>query len=259
MFLSAGIIFDANLTMGYDTAGLIALAQDPIHPAHLLHGFYFDNSIDATAPPIPNHAPVRQTGLYLQGFMALSGSVIATLSGGLYANVDVELVNTDASPHVHLDTMLTNLAGNGKVFHLGGKVYASADISLTIPNPIGPNITLFHYNLAYDELLNFDPPPPPDFNLPVTVIDVTDQHTLLLDVNKMGAGSRVTVQPFHDLPVPNGFVADGIRVDYPNEIVLFVERKNDATTNYYNLIGLNGRGARRRVDQRDRPVPRVRR
>lgn len=242
VFLSGGIIFDANLSMGYDTAGLIAVVQDPAHsPAKLLHGFYFDNSIDATAPPIPNHAPVRQTGMYLQGFMALSGSVIATLSGGLNANVDVELVNTDASPHVYLDTMLTNLAGKGRAFRLSGKVYASADISLTVPNPVGPDITLFRYNLAYDELLNFDPPPPPDFSVPVTVIDVTNQHTLLLDANKMGVGSKaVTVQPFYDLPVPNGFIADGIRVDYPNEIYLFVERKNDLTTNYYNLIGLGG-------------------
>ena len=31
--------------------------------------------------------------------------------------------------------------------------------------------------------LNFDPPPPPSLGLPVHVIDVTNQHTLLLDVN----------------------------------------------------------------------------
>ena len=244
VFLSAGVIFDANLTMGYDTAGLIAVAQNPNDPSKLLHGFYFDNSIDATAPPIPNHPPVRQTGMYLQGLMELSGSVIATLSGGLHANVDVELVNTDTSNHVHLDTMLANLGGGGRVFDLSGKVYASADISLTLSTPVGPDITLFSYNLGYDELLNFDPPPP-DFGVPVTVIDVTNQHTLLLDVNKMGVGTRiVTVQPFHDLSVDVGggniVEADGIRVDYPNEIYLFVERKNDATTDYYNLIGLNG-------------------
>ena len=243
VFLKAGMIFDANLSMGYDTAGLIKVVQDPSHdPAGLLHGFYFDNSIDAAAPPIPNHAPVRQTGLYLQGLMRLSGSVIATLSGGLYANIDVELVNTDTSPHVYLDSMLSNLSGNGKVFKLGGKVYASADISLTFPDPVGPDITLFHYNLAHDELLNFDPPPPPSFNVPVVVIDVTNQHTLLLDINKMSPGSVVTVQPFHDFTITSGgnYVGDGIRVDYPNEIDLFVERKNDLTTNYYNLIGLGG-------------------
>ena len=88
--------------------------------------------------------------------------MVATVSGGLYANIDVELVNTDASDHVHLDTMIGNLVGGGKVFKLGGKLYASADISLTLPNPVGPDITLFSYNLGYEELLNFDPPPPPD-------------------------------------------------------------------------------------------------
>ena len=39
--------------------------------------------------------------------------------------------------------------------------------------------------------------------------------------------------------------------------ILFVERKNDVNTNYYNLIGTERRGARRGVDQRDRSVPRV--
>ena len=127
--------------MGYDTAGLVALAQDPNHdPARLLHGFYFDNSIDATAPPIPNHSPLRQTGLYMQGLMELSASAGVTISGGLYANIDVELVNTDASNHVHLDTMLANLISSGRVFKPTGKVYASADFSLSLPNPVGPDI-----------------------------------------------------------------------------------------------------------------------
>ncbi len=243
LFLSAGIIFDANLTMGYDTAGLIAFSQDPNDVSKLLHGFYFDNSIDATAPPIPNHSPVRQTGLYLQGLMELSASAGVTVSGGLYANIDVELVNTDSSPHVHLDTMLANLGSGGKVFKLSGKVYASADISLTIPDPIGPDITLFHYNLGYDELLNVDPPPPPTTNPPPVIIDVTDQHTLLLDVAQMSVGSQVTVQPFHDLSInPGGpiYVGDGIRVDYPGATYLYVERKDDFTTDYYNLVGVNG-------------------
>ncbi len=218
-------------------------AESQHDPSKLLHGFYFDNSIDATAPPIPNHLAVRQTGLYLQGLMELSASAGVTIAGGLYANVTVELVNTDSSSHVHLDTMLTNLSGGGKVFNLSGKVYASADLELTLPDPIGPDITLFSFNLGYDEILNFDPPPP-DFGMPVTIVDVADQHTLLLDVNKMGVGSRiVTVQPFHDLSVNiggNTVEADGVRVDYPNEIYLFVERKNDLTTDYYNFVGLNG-------------------
>ena len=73
VFLSAGIIFDADLTMGYDTAGLIKFVNDPLHkPEDLLHGFYFDNSIDTSAPPIPNVMSPRKTAFYLQGFAQLS-------------------------------------------------------------------------------------------------------------------------------------------------------------------------------------------
>ncbi|MCC7084995.1 MAG: putative Ig domain-containing protein [Pirellulales bacterium] len=245
IFLSAGIVFDANLTMGYDTAGLIALAQDPGHnPADLLHGFYFDNSIDTSVPPVPNTPPVRKTGLYLQGLMELSVDVVVVhASGGIYANLSVELVNTDTSPHVHLDTMINNLASGGKVFKLGGKVYASADISLELSLPVGPDITLFTYNLGYAELLNFDPPPPPIMTPPPVIHDVADQHTLLLDTSKMSAGSRVTVQPYYNLPLSIGgsvYETDGIRVDYPGETHLYVERKDDVFRDYYNLIAIDG-------------------
>ena len=61
IFLKAGIIFDAQLSMGYDTAGLIKFSQDPLkRPEALLHGFYFDNSIDP-GPPIPNVPSPRKT------------------------------------------------------------------------------------------------------------------------------------------------------------------------------------------------------
>ena len=242
IFLKAGITFDANLTMGYDTAGLLAYAQNP-SAGKLLHGFYFDNSIDTSIPPKPNTPAIRKTGLYLQGLMELKAdAILAHASGGLYANITVELANTDATNHVHLDTMIGNLASGGKVFKLGGKLYASADISLELSLPIGPDITLFSFNLAHEDLLNFDPAPAPS-GVPLTVIDVVDQHTLALDVGKMAAGSVVTVQPFYDTTVSvggNTFDADGIRVDYPGEIHLYVERKNNATTNYFNLIALNG-------------------
>ena len=243
IFLNAGIIFDANLSMGYDTAGVLAYAQNPDNVGKLLHGFYFDNSIDTSIPPKPNTPAIRKTGLYLQGLMELEAdALLAHASGGLYANVTVELVNTDATNHVHLDTMISNLTSGGKVFKLGGKVYASADVSLELSLPIGPDITLFSFNLAHEELLNFDPAPAPS-GVPLTVVDAVDQHTVSLDTSKMGVGSVVTVQPFHDTTVRvggNTFEADGIRVDYAGEILLYVERKNNANTNYYNLIALSG-------------------
>ena len=59
----------------------------------------------------------------------------------------------------------------------------------------------------------------------------------------MPVGSAVSVEPFENMTVTNGgdtFTGDGIRVDYPQEIDLYVERKNDVTTDYYNLLGVNG-------------------
>src|SRR4029078_10313190 len=109
IFLSAGITFDARFAMGYDTGGLFKLVQDPLHkPEDLLHGFYFDNSVDSTAPPIPNVSAPKKTVLYLQGFAELSASAIVTLSGGLYANVNVELASGSTAPHVYLDDLIVN-------------------------------------------------------------------------------------------------------------------------------------------------------
>ena len=162
VFLSAGIIFDANLTMGYDTAGLIAFAADPTIQRICCTA---STSTTASTPPRRRFRTCRpsvKTGLYLQGFMELSGRVIACpCAGGLYANVNVELVNTDASSARAPGHDAHQLGQRRQSVQLSGKVYASADISLELPNPIGPDITLFSYNLAYDELLNFDPPPPP--------------------------------------------------------------------------------------------------
>ena len=86
MFLTAGITLDADFSVGYDTAGLIKFVQDPLHqPEDLLHGFYFDNSIDTSGPPIPNVSSPTKTAFYLQGFAEISASAVVTVSGGIYA------------------------------------------------------------------------------------------------------------------------------------------------------------------------------
>ena len=246
VFLTAGITFDADLTMGYDTSGLTKLFNDPSHnPVDLLHGFYFDDSVDPGVS-IPNVPNPKKTGVYLQGFAELSASAVVTLSGGIYANISIELAapqNTPDPTHVALDTMIENLASGTKVFNASGELYASSRIELTLDTEVGPDITLFSYNLARVNLLDYDPPPPIASSIPTVVIDVTDQHTLQLDPSKMPAGSDVNVQTFENTTVTSGgntFVADGIRVDYANEIDLYVERKNGITTDYYNLIGVNG-------------------
>ena len=93
-----------------------------------------------------------------------------------------------------------------------------------------------------DVLLDFNPPPPPNFESRTRSIDVVNLHSVMLDPAKMTTGGRVTVQPFYNTTLGNTltYAADGIRVDYPNEIVFYVERKNDVTTNYYNFVGLDG-------------------
>lgn len=240
--LTAGIIFDADFSMGYDTQGLVQLFKDTDHnPADLLHGFYFDNGVDTTDPPIPNVSSPRNTALYLQGFAELSASVGVTITGGIHANVSIELASNDNSQHVYLDTMIQSLSTPAKVFKASGEVYADATIEITLDTQVGPKITVFSYELARAELLNYTPPPPPSLQLPLVVIDSTTQHTLLLDPSKM-TGGPVRVQPFHDFTITSAgtFVGDGIRVDYPGEIDLFIERKDDANTDYYNLIGVNG-------------------
>lgn len=244
VFLTAGITLDADFSVGYDTAGLIKFVQDPLHqPEDLLHGFYFDNSIDTSGPPIPNVSSPRKTAFYLQGFAEISASAVVTVTGGIHANVAIELVNQDNSSHVYLDTMLQNIGSPANVFNASGQLYAAASIELTIPNPVGPNITLFSYELAHKTLLDYDPPPPASETKPLVVIDVTNEHTLQLKTAQMSAVGQVTVQPFHNMSVLIAgqiVVADGIRVDYAGEIDLYIERKNDFTTNYYNLVGLDG-------------------
>ena len=240
-FLNAGIVFDASISVGYDTAGLLKFIQNG-QPEALLHGFYIDNSIDNSGPAIPNVPNPRKSALYLQGHADMSASAIVTLSGGLYADISFELASNSNSTHVYLDDIITNLSNNVKVFNPSGRLYAAATIELTFDAPVGPDITVFKYKLSEVELLSFNRPRTPTPTLPLTVIQVTDQHTLLLDVTKMTPGGSVKVQPFHDFDITDGvgYAGDGIRVDYPNEIVLYIERKNDITTNYYNLIGLNG-------------------
>ena len=242
--LDAGMVFDADLSMGYDTAGLSKFITTQ-SPADLLHGFYFDNSIDTADQQVPNVPHPRKTGLYLSGSLTLDADVtVVKFSGGLFGNIAVELADTDNSPHVHLDDMINNIASKAKVFNFSGKLYAQATISLTLSAPIGPDITLYSYKLAEYDILNYDPPPPPDSKgIPIHVIDDPSSHSLLLNLNNMTTDAVVTVQPFEELSVDdNGQTvnADGIRVDYPNEIDLYVERKNSATTNYYNFIGLDG-------------------
>ena len=246
VFLTAGISFDADLTMGYDTSGLTKLFNDPSHnPVDLLHGFYFDDSVDPGVS-IPNVPSPKKTAVYLQGFAELSASAVVTLSGGIYANISIELAAPANSPdptHVALDTMVDNLASGTKVFNASGALYASSRIELTLDTEVGPDITLFSYNLGRVNLLDYDLPPAIASSIPTVVIDVTDQHTLQLDPSKMPAGSAVSVEPFENTTVTSGgntYVADGIRVDYQNEIDLYIERKNSVTTDYYNLIGING-------------------
>jgi N-acetylneuraminic acid mutarotase len=182
VYFQAGLLLHARLKVGYDTQGLINLLNDPSHSAaDLLDGFYIDNSVDTSVKPYndvvtgQNNIQAHTTGLYLEGLMQVAAEAGAKLSGGIYADVSISLDNTDQSTRVRLDTMIHNLVNDPScVFDVAGKIYVTADVSLVIPNPLGEDITLFDYNLGYDELLSFQntcgaPSPPPIQNTILTL------------------------------------------------------------------------------------------
>src|SRR5262249_23813859 len=138
------------------------------------------------------------------GFAALEVSAVATVTGGIYANVSVELVDPANSSHVYLDDMINNLDALSFVFNVSGKLYASATIEVTAEVPGGPSVTLFSYELARVTLLDYDPLPPAAGTVPSVIIDVTDQHTLLIDPAKTSVVGEVTISPFHNVPLVIG-------------------------------------------------------
>ena len=83
------------------------------------------------------------------------------IRGDRYANLNFELASTDTSSHVYLDSMIQDLASQSKVFNATGKFDAAASISLTLPNPVGPDITLYSYTLGEYDIVNNEPPAPP--------------------------------------------------------------------------------------------------
>ena len=152
VFLSAGIIFDANLTMGYDTAGLIAVVQDAApqsseSAAWLLfrqqHRLYRAADSEPRAGPANRVVPA-----------GVHGAFRSPPCDDHYRR-DIRQRRRRIGQHRRLADTCTsircidNLAGSGKVFHLAARSYASADISLTLPTPIPAQISrCFSYNLA---------------------------------------------------------------------------------------------------------------
>ena len=109
-------------------------------------------------------------------------------------------MNQDNSSHVYLDTMLQNIGSPAKCSTLSGKLYAAASIELTIPNPVGPNITLFSYELAHQTLLDLRSAAARERD-EATGGDRRHQraHAASSRPGPDVHGRAVTVQPFHNM------------------------------------------------------------
>ena len=139
--------------------------------------------------------------------------------------------------------MIQDLASHGKVFNATGKFDAAASVSLTLPNPVGPDITLYDYKLGEYDIVNNEPPPPPPRRSAGRRGRDQPAHTLL-DTSKMtrrriGGDCRADSR----LPGHRGerYLS---RRRHPGRLSQRdrpVRRaKDDVNSDYYNLIGFNG-------------------
>ena len=223
------------------------LIQDPSHnPADLLHGFYFDNSVDTTAPPIPNVPSPKKTAVYLQGFAELSASAVVTRRRRYLRQ------------RQHRIGEHRQLAARRSGFDDPKPRPAEAKCSMPRASctrrrrsrsrwtpKSGRTLRCSATSWRASSLLDYDPPPAPTSSIPIGGASMSpDQHTLAArsveDDRRARRSACNRSKTLRSRATATRSLADGIRVDYPNEIDLYIERKNNANTDYYNLIGVNG-------------------
>jgi hypothetical protein len=145
--LTASLDVTADVSVGYDTAGLRAAVSDIVSnhlsniPKDLFHGFFVDKS---------------NTYANLTGGLTAFASAGVTVSGSIDAGIHLAI-----SPYLPTDTNNANLVRLDDIsadfpcnFALTGDVTAHADISLTI-SVLVSSVTLFDYTLATETLASF--------------------------------------------------------------------------------------------------------
>ncbi len=204
--LDGKIGFKLNLSMGYDTFGLIEIGQQVANGQTLdagqvasdaLDGFYFDTS----------------TGLSISGEMDLSvGATVVFISGGLGATIDLHLNGGDQG-EVRLGDIVRQIANGGltSIFAASGSIYFEADLSIEIPTPVG-SIPLFSTEIARVNLISFGDAASTSNGF----LTQARPHVIFLDPS----GNGETVHVYHSfVQIPsfenNSTTTDeGIEVDY---------------------------------------------
>lgn len=193
--LAAGIQFQGDLSVGYDTEGVKEfLASGKL--ADLRKGFYINNTVSDAQDPLGEPYKHFATGIDVHGFMSADLEVLLLkVSGGLYANASLHLDPrlNDSKGRVRLDQLWDTITSNPlHLFATSGQIYASIDAGAGFDTPFG-DVTLFSFNVGRAILVDWDtsPAPPPPLSggdIPPTTIylhmTAGNDHIVVSDYQK---------------------------------------------------------------------------
>ena len=224
--LNAFVRLNIDLSVGYDTSGLIMLVNDiknggsydPVKD--ILRGFYIDDTPTTVPSETINNIhfdPYTQyaTGVHVQGgISATAGLLGLKVSGGVTALGSLSLNShlDDGQHRIHLDQIIDGITSDPlSLFTGSGSIAVGLDLSYGFDTPWG-DITLFDLNIAHAVIYDFTlgrslPPPPP----------APDPNTVYLHMT--GANQVIYVHNFQNIRSVDGNGSfldewDGIEVDY---------------------------------------------
>jgi hypothetical protein len=224
--MNVGLEVRLSLSVGYDSSGLKALVGDISNgnlgtlATDVLDGFYVDN----TPPPPGSFA--YATGVDLSGqFTAGADVPLVSLTGGIYANVDLHIDPSLNEPdnRIHLNNFTQDLFDRQfGVFTASGKIWVSFALDVGIDVEafgVGARLSIYHDELAYYEIYDFDQAdattsesPPPDGVIPI-VLPVADAETIHVRTYTKSLGNA-----FPWLVIDPSAYEQGIEVEYPDHI-----------------------------------------
>jgi hypothetical protein len=236
--LQGQVNFHIQADIGYDTAGLRELDNDPTqNPEDLLDGLY---ALSAT------------TTISALGNVTLSGGFGVFAEGGLFASLEMSINGDDhGTGKIHIGSVLNDL---GTLFKGHGEIYIEANVGLGASIPfigaVGPSFTVGHKDLyVFKQQSNGD--------RGTLIYPTAGDHILMLDMSKVPAVNpsdpldlpEVTVRPFDWQLIKAGSLDlfSGIEVDYPSLTddpgftQLYIERDSDGLYNsYYDALATSG-------------------